>query len=149
MYLPVLVISYFLTCFVSNFIGPFCLSCWPATCGVLALMGQEQDVVDCWSDCFNSEKLCLVYWSLFSSAALDFSDKGKYLALAERRDCKDYVSIFSCESWSLVRVCTKSLRSCLLLSPSPLALLLYVCMFCVHHSMVHCISPTFCNKILS
>ncbi|XP_070207172.1 WD repeat-containing protein WRAP73-like [Littorina saxatilis] len=34
---------------------------------------------------------------------LDFSEKGKYMALAERRDCKDYVSIFSCDTWSLVR----------------------------------------------
>ncbi|KAK7497947.1 hypothetical protein BaRGS_00010818 [Batillaria attramentaria] len=34
---------------------------------------------------------------------IDFSNTGKYMALAERRDCKDYISIFSCETWSLVR----------------------------------------------
>ncbi|KAK3803640.1 hypothetical protein RRG08_023356 [Elysia crispata] len=34
---------------------------------------------------------------------IDFSSGGKYMALAERRDCKDHVSIFSCQAWSLVR----------------------------------------------
>ncbi|GFO22024.1 protein tilb [Plakobranchus ocellatus] len=32
-----------------------------------------------------------------------FSSGGKYMALAERRDCKDHVSIFSCQAWALVR----------------------------------------------
>ncbi|KAK0041313.1 WD repeat-containing protein WRAP73 [Biomphalaria pfeifferi] len=35
--------------------------------------------------------------------ALDFSKNGKFMALAERRDCKDHISIFSCQAWSLVR----------------------------------------------
>ncbi len=26
------------------------------------------------------------------------------MALAERRDCKDYISIFDCSSWHLVKV---------------------------------------------
>ncbi|XP_076472326.1 WD repeat-containing protein WRAP73-like [Babylonia areolata] len=34
---------------------------------------------------------------------VDFTKDGKYMALAERRDCKDYVSIFSCDGWSLVK----------------------------------------------
>ncbi|XP_059172852.1 WD repeat-containing protein WRAP73-like [Physella acuta] len=37
------------------------------------------------------------------SKGLDFSRGGKYMALAERRDCKDHISIFSCQSWSLIR----------------------------------------------
>ncbi len=37
-------------------------------------------------------------------AGLDFSCGGKYLALAERRDCKDYISVFECASWHLVKV---------------------------------------------
>ena len=40
---------------------------------------------------------------------MDFSEGGKYLALAERRDCKDYISIFECASWHLVKV---SIREC-------------------------------------
>lgn len=34
---------------------------------------------------------------------MDFSSNGKYMALAERRDCKDYVSLFDCSNWQLVR----------------------------------------------
>ncbi|KAJ8320294.1 hypothetical protein KUTeg_001881 [Tegillarca granosa] len=34
---------------------------------------------------------------------LDFSNGGKYMALAERRDCKDYISIFTCSTWELVK----------------------------------------------
>ncbi|CAG5130272.1 unnamed protein product [Candidula unifasciata] len=37
------------------------------------------------------------------SKGMDFSRGGKYMALAERRDCKDHISIFSTQSWSLVR----------------------------------------------
>ncbi|XP_048751589.2 WD repeat-containing protein WRAP73-like [Ostrea edulis] len=34
---------------------------------------------------------------------LDYSNGGKYMALAERRDCKDFISIFACDSWELVK----------------------------------------------
>uniref|UniRef100_A0A3Q3IKE5 WD repeat containing, antisense to TP73 n=1 Tax=Monopterus albus TaxID=43700 RepID=A0A3Q3IKE5_MONAL len=33
----------------------------------------------------------------------DFSRDGCYMALAERRDCKDYVSVFVCDDWHLLR----------------------------------------------
>lgn len=39
-----------------------------------------------------------------NSPALDYSNGGKYMALAERRDCKDFVTIFACDSWELVKV---------------------------------------------
>jgi len=32
-----------------------------------------------------------------------FTNDGKYMLLAERRDCKDYCSIFSCGSWELLK----------------------------------------------
>ena len=35
-------------------------------------------------------------------SGLEFSPDGQYMALAERRDCKDYISIFNAEKWSLV-----------------------------------------------
>lgn len=35
---------------------------------------------------------------------MDFSRDGKYLALAERRDCKDHISIFDPSSWLLIKV---------------------------------------------
>lgn len=34
---------------------------------------------------------------------MDFSANGKYMALAERRECKDHVSLFDCSQWQLVR----------------------------------------------
>ena len=34
---------------------------------------------------------------------VDFNSNGKYMALAERRDCKDHVSIFDCNNWQLLR----------------------------------------------
>ena len=37
-------------------------------------------------------------------AGIAFSRDGRYLAVAERRDCKDYVSIFVCSDWQLLRV---------------------------------------------
>ena len=41
---------------------------------------------------------------IFILAAIDFSSEGKYMALAERRDCKDFISIFACSNWELVKV---------------------------------------------
>lgn len=38
------------------------------------------------------------------TTGIDFSRDGGYMALAERRDCKDYVSVFVCEDWHLLRV---------------------------------------------
>lgn len=34
---------------------------------------------------------------------LDFTSNGNYLAVAERRDCKDYVSIFDAVSWQVLK----------------------------------------------
>ena len=40
----------------------------------------------------------------FRFLGLDFSKDGKFMALAERRNCKDFISIFSCDSWQLLKV---------------------------------------------
>jgi len=37
---------------------------------------------------------------------VQFSADGKFLALAERRDCKDFISLFDCNSWQLIKVGT-------------------------------------------
>lgn len=39
---------------------------------------------------------------LILQGGVDFSSNGKYMALAERRDCKDYISIFDCSLWQLL-----------------------------------------------
>lgn len=38
-----------------------------------------------------------------AQGGLDFNQDGTYMALAERRDCKDFVSIFDSTRWQLVR----------------------------------------------
>uniref|UniRef100_A0A8P4KTC3 WD repeat containing, antisense to TP73 n=2 Tax=Dicentrarchus labrax TaxID=13489 RepID=A0A8P4KTC3_DICLA len=67
--------------------------------------------------------LRITVWSLCTKAVsyikypkacqkgIDFSRDGCYMALAERRDCKDYVSVFVCDDWHLLRqrVCYKVL----------------------------------------
>ncbi|TRY99425.1 hypothetical protein DNTS_022984 [Danionella cerebrum] len=35
--------------------------------------------------------------------SMDFSADGRYMALAERRECKDYISVFVCDDWHLLR----------------------------------------------
>lgn len=61
-------------------------------------------------------QLRLTVWSLISktvyyirlpkeaSPGLQFSFDGEYLAVAERKDCKDYISIFETKSWTRVKV---------------------------------------------
>ena len=41
-----------------------------------------------------------------ASRGLDFSksENGKYMAIAERKDCKDYIAIVVTDTWELVRV---------------------------------------------
>lgn len=36
-------------------------------------------------------------------SGFDFTSDGAFMALAERRDCKDFVSLFDCEQWKLIR----------------------------------------------
>eukprot|EP00727_Mastigamoeba_balamuthi_P002677 m51a1_g12406 hypothetical protein (438) ;mRNA; f:697263-699394 len=48
----------------------------------------------------------------FPDKGLAFTKSGSFMAVATRRDCKDYVAVYSCASWSLVkefRVCTDDL----------------------------------------
>lgn len=63
--------------------------------------------------------LRITVWSLCTKAVsyikypkacqkgVDFSRDGRYMALAERRDCKDYVCVFVCDDWHLLRVSRK------------------------------------------
>eukprot|EP00697_Spironema_sp_BW2_P004277 gnl/Spiro4/15820_TR8515_c0_g1_i1.p1 gnl/Spiro4/15820_TR8515_c0_g1~~gnl/Spiro4/15820_TR8515_c0_g1_i1.p1 ORF type:complete len:470 (-),score=132.29 gnl/Spiro4/15820_TR8515_c0_g1_i1:102-1448(-) len=39
----------------------------------------------------------------FSSKGLSFSNNGQYMALAERRECKDSVGIYACDTWQMVK----------------------------------------------
>uniref|UniRef100_A0A9L0RTV6 WD repeat containing, antisense to TP73 n=1 Tax=Equus caballus TaxID=9796 RepID=A0A9L0RTV6_HORSE len=56
-----------------------------------------------WSSCppyVNVEEKPCALWTRFG---ITFTRDGRYMALAERRDCKDYVSVFVCSDWQLLR----------------------------------------------
>ncbi|KAM8790266.1 WD repeat-containing protein WRAP73 [Rhynchonycteris naso] len=54
-----------------------------------------------WSLCTKS--VSYIKYPKACQQGVAFSRDGRYLALAERRDCKDYVSIFVCSNWQLLR----------------------------------------------
>ncbi|XP_021510924.2 WD repeat-containing protein WRAP73 isoform X1 [Meriones unguiculatus] len=54
-----------------------------------------------WSLCTKS--VSYIKYPKACQQGITFTRDGRYLALAERRDCKDYVSIFVCSDWQLLR----------------------------------------------
>lgn len=50
---------------------------------------------------------------------LEFSPDGQYMALAERRECKDYISVFNAEKWSLLHHFPLNTKDLIGLSWSP------------------------------
>ncbi|CAB1430942.1 unnamed protein product [Pleuronectes platessa] len=57
--------------------------------------------VTVWSLC--TKAVSYIKYPKACQKGIDFSKDGCYLALAERRDCKDYVSVFVCDDWHLLR----------------------------------------------
>uniref|UniRef100_A0A674NSW6 WD repeat containing, antisense to TP73 n=1 Tax=Takifugu rubripes TaxID=31033 RepID=A0A674NSW6_TAKRU len=54
-----------------------------------------------WSLC--TKAVSYIKYPKVCQKGIDFSRDGSYMALAERRDCKDYVSVFVCDDWHLLR----------------------------------------------
>ncbi|KAF5917412.1 hypothetical protein HPG69_007006 [Diceros bicornis minor] len=54
-----------------------------------------------WSLCTKS--VSYIKYPKACQQGMTFTRDGHYMALAERRDCKDYVSIFVCSDWQLLR----------------------------------------------
>ncbi|XP_026546957.1 WD repeat-containing protein WRAP73-like, partial [Notechis scutatus] len=54
-----------------------------------------------WSLCTKS--VSYIKYPKACQQGLAFTKDGRYLALVERRDCKDYVSLFVCSDWQLLR----------------------------------------------
>ena len=50
-----------------------------------------------------SKSVSLIKYPKMAQSGLDFTSDGCYMALAERRECKDMVSVFECSSWQLVQ----------------------------------------------
>ncbi|XP_019642896.1 PREDICTED: WD repeat-containing protein WRAP73-like [Branchiostoma belcheri] len=94
----------------------------------------------CWSPdsrhilTFANFQLRITVWSLINKSVsyikypkqgkkmLDFTRDGSYMALAERRDCKDYISVFSCKQWQLMKVGNMATPLSLFLDNMPCAL---------------------------
>uniref|UniRef100_A0A8D0CZC0 WD repeat containing, antisense to TP73 n=1 Tax=Sander lucioperca TaxID=283035 RepID=A0A8D0CZC0_SANLU len=57
--------------------------------------------VTVWSLC--TKAVSYIKYPKACQKGIDFSRDGCYMALAERRDCKDYVSVFVCDDWHLLR----------------------------------------------
>lgn len=50
-----------------------------------------------------TKSVSLIKYPKLVQAGLDFSPDGSFMALAERRECKDVVSVFECNGWQLVQ----------------------------------------------
>uniref|UniRef100_A0A3P8TAM6 WD repeat containing, antisense to TP73 n=1 Tax=Amphiprion percula TaxID=161767 RepID=A0A3P8TAM6_AMPPE len=57
--------------------------------------------VTVWSLC--TKAVSYIKYPKACQKGIDFSRDGRYMALAERRDCKDYVCVFVCDDWHLLR----------------------------------------------
>ncbi|KAM3872419.1 WD repeat-containing protein WRAP73 [Diretmus argenteus] len=57
--------------------------------------------VTVWSLC--TKAVSYIKYPKACQKGIDFSRDGSYMALAERRDCKDFVSVFVCDDWHLLR----------------------------------------------
>ncbi|KAJ8016408.1 hypothetical protein DPEC_G00006910 [Dallia pectoralis] len=57
--------------------------------------------VTVWSLC--SKAVSYIKYPKACQKGIDFSKDGCYMALAERRDCRDHVSVFVCDDWHLLR----------------------------------------------
>uniref|UniRef100_A0A3B5B068 WD repeat containing, antisense to TP73 n=1 Tax=Stegastes partitus TaxID=144197 RepID=A0A3B5B068_9TELE len=57
--------------------------------------------VTVWSLC--TKAVSYIKYPKACQKGVDFSRDGRYMALAERRDCKDYVCVFVCDDWHLLR----------------------------------------------
>ncbi|XP_030639387.1 WD repeat-containing protein WRAP73 [Chanos chanos] len=54
-----------------------------------------------WSLC--NKSVSYIKYPKACQKGMDFSSDGRYMALAERRDCKDFISVFVCDDWHLLR----------------------------------------------
>uniref|UniRef100_A0A8B9HQF0 WD repeat containing, antisense to TP73 n=1 Tax=Astyanax mexicanus TaxID=7994 RepID=A0A8B9HQF0_ASTMX len=57
--------------------------------------------VTVWSLC--NKSVSYIKYPKACQKGMDFSADGRYMALVERRDCKDFISIFVCDDWHLLR----------------------------------------------
>ncbi|XP_065061599.1 WD repeat-containing protein WRAP73-like [Rhopilema esculentum] len=93
-------------------------------------------------------KLRITVWSLIdktvsyirypkhTNQGLSFTKDGKFMALAERRNCKDFISIFSCGTWQLVKHFEADTNDLTDLAWSPDGRILAVWESCLEYNML-------------
>lgn len=66
--------------------------------------------VSVWDILKSHGPLAHIRFPKYSSKGFDFTNNDmKLLAIAERKDCKDYVSVITTDSWELIKVRTKAI----------------------------------------
>ncbi|KAJ3172057.1 WD repeat-containing protein wrap73 [Geranomyces variabilis] len=50
-----------------------------------------------------TKEACYIQYPKYVDRGHCFRKDGRYFALAERNDCKDYISVYDCEDWSLLK----------------------------------------------
>eukprot|EP00898_Chlorokybus_atmophyticus_P000443 jgi/Chlat1/139/Chrsp1S03234 len=72
-----------------------------APCGRQLLSTAQFNIrITAWS--LHSKSCVYIPAPKHATKGLAFSSDGRFMALAERKDCKDYVSIFVCEGWDVI-----------------------------------------------
>lgn len=82
-----------------------------------------------------NKSVSYIKYPKLTHGGLEFSPDGRYMALAERRDCKDHLSIFDSDKWSLAHhfpVATKDLAG---LSWSPSGSVICVWESCLNYQL--------------
>ena len=75
--------------------------CWAPDSRHVITTSEFQLRMTLWS--LSDKSVSYIKYPKLASGGLDFTPDGECMALAERRDCKDFVSLFDCKQWKLVR----------------------------------------------
>lgn len=50
-----------------------------------------------------NKSVCYIKYPKHATKGVEFTKDGKFMAVAERRNCKDFISVFSCDSWDMLK----------------------------------------------
>ena len=89
------------TCKIDSGLAGLSCSWWAPDSRHLLTMADFSLHLTLWS--LVSKAVSLIKYPKLQQSGLDFTPDGRYMALAERRDCKDVLSVFECSSWQLVQ----------------------------------------------
>ncbi|XP_037076179.1 WD repeat-containing protein WRAP73-like [Pollicipes pollicipes] len=73
------------------------------------------------------KRVCYIKYLKDVASSLAFSPDGEFLAVVERRGCRDHVSLFSTSAWELVKVSCAGPLVCLSVVSSCAGILWFVC----------------------